>query len=361
MAFTIASAPHGHSQQTTTTMMRLVMLAMVPAIWVQVHFFGFGVVIQLLLALLTALLSESVVLILRRRPVMKSLADSSALLTGALLAVSLPPLAPWWLVVLGTAFAIIVAKQLYGGLGHNPFNPAMVAYVLLLVSFPSHMTTWMPPAGIAQHLPSLAEAVNIIFNKVLHQGPTLHQLPLDVDGITTATPLDSVKTQLGLGKSVSQIRTDPLFSSYGALGWQWVNLAFLAGGLFLILIGTLAWQIPTALLLTLAACSGLAWHLDPLHHLPPSMQLLSGATMLGAFFIATDPVTAATTPRGRLLFGALVGLLIFVIRTWGGYPDGVAFAVLLANICTPLLDTLTRPRVYGTQSTNHQKNHNKRA
>ena len=347
MAFTIASAPHGHSQQTTATMMRLVMLAMVPAIWVQVHFFGSGVIIQLLLALLTALLSESVVLILRRRPVMKSLTDSSALLTGALLAVSLPPLAPWWLVVLGTAFAIIVAKQLYGGLGQNPFNPAMVAYVLLLVSFPSHMTSWMPPTGIAQHLPSLSDAANLIFLGVTDQGAPLHQLLLNVDGITSATPLDSIKTQLGLGKSISEIRSEPQFGSYAGLGWEWVNLAFLAGGMFLILIGTLAWQIPTAFLLSLTLCSTLAWYLSPETHASPLVQLLSGATMLGAFFIATDPVTAATTPRGRLIYGAIIGALVFIIRTWGGYPDGVAFAVLLTNILVPLIDSRTRPRIYG--------------
>ncbi|MGL4205259.1 MAG: electron transport complex subunit RsxD [Aeromonadaceae bacterium] len=347
MAFTIASAPHGHSQQTTATMMRLVMLAMLPAIWVQVHFFGFGVVIQLLLALFTALISEALVLRLRQRPVMKSLADSSALLTAALLAVSLPPLAPWWLVVLGTAFAIIVAKQLYGGLGQNPFNPAMVAYVLLLVSFPSHMTSWMPPTGIAQHLPTLSDAASLIFQGTTQHGAPLQQLLLNVDGITTATPLDSVKTQLGLGKNISEIRGEPLFGRYAGLGWEWVNLAFLAGGLFLILIGTLAWQIPTAFLLSLTLCSALAWYISPESHLPPLVHLLSGATMLGAFFIATDPVTAATTPRGRLIYGALIGVLVFIIRTWGGYPDGVAFAVLLVNILVPLIDSRSRPRIYG--------------
>ncbi len=355
MAFTIASAPHGHSQQTTTTMMRMVLLALLPGVAVQVHFFGYGVIIQLLLATLTALLTESLVLLLRQRPIGPALRDSSAILTAALLAVALPPLAPWWLVVLGTAFAIIVAKQLYGGLGQNPFNPAMVAYVLLLVSFPSQMTSWMPPQGVSQQQPDLASAAALILHGSTGDGINLMQIRQSVDGTTSATPLDTMKTQLGLGKAVQQVQQEPQFTALGqwgagGIGWMWVNLAFLAGGLFLIGLGTIAWHIPTAFLLSLTACSAIAWHLDPLHFISPTLQLLSGATMLGAFFIATDPVTAATTPRGRLLFGALIGVLVFIIRHWGGYPDGVAFAVLLANICTPLLDSMTRPAVYGTRS-----------
>ncbi len=354
MAFTIASAPHGHSQQTTSTMMRLVLLALLPGVVVQVYFFGYGVLIQLLLASVTALLTEALVLLLRRRPIRPHLADSSALLTAALLAVALPPLAPWWLVVLGTAFAIIVAKQLYGGLGHNPFNPAMVAYVLLLVSFPSQMTSWMPAHGISQQQPSLSEAAALVLHGSTADGQSLAQIRQGVDGITSATPLDSIKTQLGLGKNISQIQQSPEFTAVGNLGWAgtgwvWVNMAFLAGGLLLVAVGTISWQIPTSLLLTLGICSTLAWLVDPVHCPPPGLQLFSGATMLGAFFIATDPVTASTTPKGRLLFGALIGILVFIIRRWGGYPDGVAFAVLLANICTPLLDTVTRPIVYGTR------------
>ena len=358
MAFTIASAPHGHSQQTTSTMMRLVLLALIPGVVVQLYFFGYGVLIQLLLAAVTALLTEALVLLLRRRAIRPHLADSSALLTAALLAVALPPLAPWWLVVSGTAFAILVAKQLYGGLGHNPFNPAMVAYVLLLVSFPSQMTSWLPAHGVSQQQPTLSQAAALVLHGTTHEGQNLAQMRQGIDGTTSATPLDSIKTQLGLGKSIQQIQQAPEFIpavqvGWGGIGWMWVNVAFLAGGLLLLALGTIAWQIPTSFLLALGACSTLAWFLDPVHNMVPGMQLLSGATMLGAFFIATDPVTASTTPRGRLLFGALIGILVFIIRRWGGYPDGVAFAVLLANICTPLLDTLTRPWVYGTRRNGH--------
>ena len=348
MAFTIASAPHGHSQQSTETMMRMVLLALLPGIGAQVYFFGYGVLIQLLLAMTTALLAESLILLLRKKPIWHHLADSSALLTGALLAVALPPLAPWWMVILGTAFAIIVAKQLYGGLGHNPFNPAMVAYVLLLVAFPSQMTSWLPAHGIGLSQPSLQQAAEIIWQNKTSSDMTLASFRQDVDGMTSATPLDTIKTQLGLGKAIPEIKLQKTFGEYAGVGWQWVNLTFLVGGLFLILVGTISWQIPTAMLLSLWGCSALAWWASPAIYPPPLFHLFSGATMLGAFFIATDPVTAATTPRGRLLFGALIGVLVFIIRTFGGYPDAVAFAVLLANISTPMLDSLTRPRVYGT-------------
>ena len=239
MAFTIASAPHGHSQQTTTTMMRMVLLALLPGVAVQVHFFGYGVIIQLLLATLTALLTESLVLLLRQRPIGPALRDSSAILTAALLAVALPPLAPWWLVVSGTAFAILVAKQLYGGLGHNPFNPAMVAYVLLLVSFPSQMTSWLPAHGVSQQQPTLSQAAALVLHGTTHEGQNLAQMRQGIDGTTSATPLDSIKTQLGLGKSIQQIQQAPEFIpaaqvGWGGIGWMWVNVAFLAGGLLLL-------------------------------------------------------------------------------------------------------------------------------
>ncbi|MGL4752982.1 MAG: RnfABCDGE type electron transport complex subunit D, partial [Aeromonadaceae bacterium] len=157
----------------------------------------------------------------------------------------------------------------------------------------------------------------------------------------------SMKTQLGMGRDLSTIHAQPQFGQWAGVGWEWVNLAFLAGGLFLILIGTIAWQIPTAMLLSLTLCAAIAHGLQPEQFMAPLLQLLSGATMLGAFFIATDPVTAATTPRGRLIYGALIGLLVFIIRSWGGYPDAVAFSVLLVNILVPLIDSCSRPAIYG--------------
>ncbi|GAA4501131.1 electron transport complex subunit RsxD [Pseudaeromonas paramecii] len=346
MAFSLAISPHSHSQQTTGRLMRLVLLALLPGLITQWFLFGWGVIFQLLLCGATALATEALVLRLRQRP-LTPLFDSSALLTASLLAVALPPLAPWYVAVIGSAFAILVAKQLYGGLGQNPFNPAMVAYVLLLVSFPGDMTGWLPAPGLAEFSVALPDAASAIFTGFTPDGYSVHQLKLAADGTTMATPLDTLKTGLKQGHALADIQAGPTFSHWAGAGWQWINLAYLMGGLFLVATGTIAWQIPVGLLLGLGGAASLAWGLAPDHFALPTLDLFSGATMLGAFFIATDPVTAATTVRGRLIYGLLIGLLVFLIRHFGGYPDGMAFAVLLANIGVPLLDKLTRPKAYG--------------
>lgn len=348
MAFRIASSPHTHSQQSTSHIMLLVMLACIPGMAAQLYFFGYGSLIQVALAMVVALLAEGVTLSLRQQPVALRLRDNSALLTALLLGISLPPLAPWWMIVLGTLFAIVIAKQLYGGLGQNPFNPAMIGYVVLLISFPVQMTSWLPPQELQTGSIGFHDALLTIFTGHSSQGETLHQLQLGADGISQATPLDSFKTGLKSGQSVSQIMQQPIFAAtLAGVGWQWVNLGFLAGGLLLLWRKVIHWHIPLSLLLSLTLCATLGWLLAPDSLAAPQLHLLSGATMLGAFFIATDPVTASTTAKGRLLFGALIGLLIWLIRSYGGYPDGVAFAVLLANITVPLIDHYTQPRAYG--------------
>jgi len=348
MVFRIASSPYTHNQRQTSRIMLLVTLATIPGIAAQLWFFGWGTLIQLILAIVSALLAEGLVLKLRKQSVSTILADNSALLTGLLLAISIPSFAPWWMVVLGTLFAVIIAKQLYGGLGHNPFNPAMIGYVVLLISFPVQMTSWLPPHDIARTVPSLLDAIGVIFTGHSTNGATMDALRMGVDGISQATPLDTFKTSLHAGHSVEQIMQYPIFSGVLAgAGWQWVNLGYLAGGIFLLSQNTIRWHIPVSFLLSLTLCATLGWLFAPQTFLAPQLHLLSGAAMLGAFFILTDPVTASTTNKGRLIFGALAGLLVWLIRSFGGYPDGVAFAVLLANITVPLIDYYTRPRVYG--------------
>ncbi|AST79830.1 TPA: electron transport complex subunit RsxD [Citrobacter freundii] len=348
MVFRIASSPYTHNQRQTSRIMLLVLLAAVPGIAVQWWFFGWGTLFQIVLACASALLAEAAVLRLRKQSVVTILKDNSALLTGLLLAVSIPPLAPWWMVILGTVFAVIIAKQLYGGLGQNPFNPAMIGYVVLLISFPVQMTSWLPPQGIAATTPGLLDALQIIFTGHTASGSDMHTLRMGIDGISQATPLDTFKTSLHAGHSVAQIMQFPIYSGiFAGAGWQWVNLAWLAGGVFLLQQKAIRWHIPVSFLLSLAVCATLGWLFAPEALASPQIHLLSGATMLGAFFILTDPVTASTTNRGRLVFGALAGLLVWLIRSFGGYPDGVAFAVLLANITVPLIDYYTRPRVYG--------------
>ncbi|KAA9001851.1 electron transport complex subunit RsxD [Affinibrenneria salicis] len=348
MVFRIASSPFTHNQQSTRRLMTLVILACLPGVLAQLFFFGYGNLIQMTLACISALIAESVTLSLRGYPIRRHLSDNSALLTAILLGISLPPLAPWWMVVLATFFAIVIAKQIYGGLGQNPFNPAMIGYVVLLISFPVPMTSWLPPASLQTVPLSFYDTLLTIFSGHTHAGLSVQQLMQDVDGISQATPLDTLKTGLRTGQTAQQIQQlPPLRGFLAGPGWQWINLGFLAGGLFLLWRGVIRWHIPLSFLLTLSGCALFAWLLDPQHFASPSLHLFSGATMLGAFFIATDPVTASTTNRGRLVFGALIGLLAWLIRTWGGYPDGIAFAVLLANITVPLIDHFTQPRAYG--------------
>lgn len=348
MVFRIASSPYTHNQRQTSRIMLLVVLATVPGIAAQLWFFGWGTLLQIILACMSALAAEALVLRLRKQHVGAILADNSALLTGLLLAVSVPPFTPWWMVVLGTVFAVIIAKQLYGGLGHNPFNPAMIGYVVLLISFPVQMTSWLPPFEIAKTVPGLMDAVQIIFTGHADTGHTIDSLRMGIDGISQATPLDTFKTSLHAGHPVNEILKSSIYSGVLAgAGWQWVNLGYLLGGIFLLWQKTIRWHIPVAFLVSLTVCSTLGWIFSPQSLASPQLHLFSGATMLGAFFILTDPVTASTTNKGRLIFGALAGLLVWLIRSFGGYPDGVAFAVLLANITVPLIDYFTRPRVYG--------------
>jgi Na+-translocating ferredoxin:NAD+ oxidoreductase subunit D len=340
MSIPSITSPHAHSQHSTAQVMQLVLLATLPGLVALIHFFGPGSLYNILLAGLTAVICEAAVLKLRRRPVAFYLRDFSALVTAVLLGLALPPYCPWWVVVVGTSTAVILAKQLYGGLGYNPFNPAMVGYVVLLVSFPIEMTQWALPhtvLGDDQALPGPITGLARIF------------LETPADAYSGATPLDLFKHHGG--ETVQQIyHTEPLFNQgrWAGAGWEWVNLGFLGGGLFLLYKKVFTWHTPVSLLLALGLMAAIFYDGgssgsggSPLFH------WLSGGTMLGAFFIATDPVTSATSRRGKLIFGACIGILIYVIRTWGNYPDAVAFAVLLLNFAAPFIDYYTVPRTYG--------------
>ncbi|RUO78817.1 electron transport complex subunit RsxD [Idiomarina tyrosinivorans] len=347
MSFFIASSPHEHNRRQTSDVMRWVLLAAIPGVLVQLFFFGWGVLFQLLLAIVTAWATEAIALQTRNRPALASLKDNSALVTAVLLAISIPPLAPWWVIVIGVAFAIIVAKQVYGGLGQNIFNPAMVGYVLLLVSFPVQMTSWLPPATLSDNDLSLWQTLHVIVFEYTPSGFSVEQLRTGIDGVTMATPLDTVKTGLTQGYTLSELTAKSVFQGIAGVGWQWVNVAYLVGGLVLLQQRIISWHIPLGVIVGVAAPALIAHSISPDQMLGPVTHVLSGATMLGAFFIATDPVSAATSNKGRWIFGLLIGLLVWLIRSFGGYPDGMAFAVLLANLCVPIIDRYTRPTVYG--------------
>ncbi len=320
--------------------MGMVLLTLTPALFVQSIYFGPGLWIQLSLALLTALACEASALAIRHKPLMAPLTDCSVLITATLLAMSMPPLAPWWLIVSAVAFAVLLGKHAFGGLGLNTFNPAMLGYAVLLVSFPKQMTTWLP----AQHMQAtnltLSQTAQAIFSDTLPES-------LTVDILSGASPLAAIKSGLSQRQTIEEIFTQPIFSSLAGQGGQWVSLSILLGGLCLLAMKIIRWQISTGVLLGLGLCAWIMHQLDPGQHAGVLFHLFSGATMLCAFFIATDPVTAATSPRGRFVYGLGIGALTYIIRDFGSYHDGVAFAVLLMNLAVPLIDKFTIPRAYG--------------
>ena len=347
MAFWIASSPHNHQQSETSALMRMVIYATIPGIFAQWYFFGWGNLIHISLAIITALVAEFTVLSLRNKKITAQLFDGSAILTAVLLGISLPALAPWWITIIGSLFAIIVVKQLYGGLGHNPFNPAMAAYVMLLISFPVQMTLWQPPLSLLAMDIQLSDTFSVIFTGYTPQGYSVEQIRTHIDGFTMATPLDTVKTNLTQGLTVVESMQAPTIGKHFGLGWEWINAGFLLGGLFLLSKKAIHWTTPLSFLSSLFICSFIAFIISPDSSASTMFHWFTGATMLGAFFILTDPVSGATSVKGRLIFGALAGLLVYLIRKFGGYPDGVAFAVLLCNMAAPLIDQYTRPRTYG--------------
>jgi len=342
MQFPVASSPHLQSDNNIQRVMGQVLLALIPGIIALWWYFGWGVVINIGIASLTATGCEWLVMRLRGRDPKLVVADLSALLTACLLAVALPPHLPWWQTVIGSAFAIVVVKQLFGGLGYNPFNPAMAAYALLLISFPADMTHWLLPSVLTDHSLSFQESWNAVFHGRDALGPAW-------DALTGATPLDHMRTELTQNHMISEIRQSPVWGDFGGRGWEWVGNWFLLGGLFLVWRGVISWRIPASMLGSLLLIAGVFWAIDSQTHPFPAFHLFSGGAILGAFFIATDPVTASTTPRGQLIYGAMIGTLVFVIRSWGGYPDAVAFSVLLMNIAAPTIDYYTQPRVFGAR------------
>ncbi|MBK8753961.1 MAG: RnfABCDGE type electron transport complex subunit D [Candidatus Competibacteraceae bacterium] len=343
MSNLLPSAPHLHAPDSVPALMRAVLWALLPAILYGIGLFGWPALNLLVITVLSGLAGEALCLWLAKKPIQVGLRDSSALMTGVLLALSLPPWAPWWIGVIGGLFAIVIGKQVFGGIGQNLFNPAMLARVMLLVSFPVEMTLWLEPRPLFfSQSPSFWEGLAITF----------HGIP-NIDAVSGATLLGNIRTELSLSHPLSQILsnhyhpvTDALGATGGSLGETGAVLLALGGG-WLLWKRVITWHIPAAMLATVMLLAG-GFHLaDPQRFTDPLLHLLSGSLIMGAFFIATDPVTSPTAPLGQIVFGAGCGLLIYVIRTWGGYPEGVAFAVVLMNAMTPIIDHYIRPRAYG--------------
>jgi electron transport complex protein RnfD len=342
---TPVSGPHAHTGGGIPSIMVEVILALLPAALFGVWLFGWPALNLLLVTIAATLASEALALRVAGKRLLPNLLDGTALLSAVLLVMTLPPWAPWWIGVVGGALAMFIGKHVFGGTGNNLFNPAMVARVALLISFPVQMTTWITPTPFGSAAaPDFLTGLQITFLGY----------PAPFDAVTTASILGHIKSEQGLGNSVEQALQSGLFGHWdaglglmsGSMG-ETSALLVLLGGIYLMARRIISWHIPLSMLGTIALLATTMHLIDPQRYPDALFHLLSGAVMLGAFFIATDLVTSPGTRTGQLIFGAGCGLLVYLIRSWGGYPEGVAFAVLLMNGVTPLIDHYVRPRIYG--------------
>jgi len=297
-------------------------VALIPAMFMGVYLFGFRALWIMLLSVAVGMATEAGAERMMGRKM--TISDGSAMVTGILLALNLPPTVPWWLVIVGSAIAIVIGKQIYGGLGYNPFNPALVARVILLISFPVQMTTWAKPSAA---------------------------LFRTVDVVTTATPLGAMKTHLLVKGTLEGFAMGDLWNPFignigGCIG-ETSFIALLIGAGFLLYRGYISWHIPITFIGTVFILSGIFWLINPNQHMNPVFHILTGGLMLGAFYMATDMVTSPVTYRGMMVFGAGCGAITVIIRLFGGYPEGVSYSILLMNAATPLIDRYMRPKTFG--------------
>jgi electron transport complex protein RnfD len=325
----IRTSPHILSGYSVDSIMFNVVLALLPTTAFAIYAFGLAAILTLTTAILTCLLTERVVCRLSGRP--STLDDWSVTITGLLYGLTLPPGLPLWMVAVGGVVAVGLGKALFGGLGLNPFNPALVGRAFLQAAFPVAMTSWVPAftAGRFASLPS--STLTWPFTQPIY------------DGITGATPLALWKFDRGPTEA-----TDLALGFVSGSVGETSSLLILLGGAYLIARRMMSWRIPIAIFSAVGVLSGILHLVDPQTYASPVFMLLSGGLMLGAVFMATDLVGSPMTPTGCWLYGALIGLLVVVIRVWGGMPEGVMYAILLGNALSPHIDNMIRPKVYGT-------------
>jgi Na+-translocating ferredoxin:NAD+ oxidoreductase subunit D len=304
--YTMSSSPHVRSAETTGRIMRDVLIALLPATACGVYFFGWNALMVVLMGVTAAVGTEALLQLLMRKKI--TVLDGSAAVTGLLLALNLPPSVPFWIPMIGSAFAIAIVKQCFGGLGYNFLNPALAARAFLVVSWPTIMTTWTMP----------------------------------IDAVSTATPLTALK----MGEAALSPYLDMAVGNVGGCIGETSAIALLLGGIYLLARRVIDWRIPGVYIATVAAFTWIAgpdglFTGDALYH------ILAGGLMLGAIYMATDYVTSPISKTGKIVFALGCGILTGVIRLWGGYPEGVSYAILLMNLVVPLLDRAFKPKVFG--------------
>ena len=342
MEFERREAPYLAPTANVASMMQQVLIALAPAALAHVWYFGPGFIFNLIVATVFCVAGEALMMHLRGKPPETALSDYSALVTAALLAFALPSLTPWWVTATGALFGIVVAKHLYGGLGFNIFNPAMAGYVVILVAFPMHLNLWVAPrmGDLDYQFLTILQTLKYTLTGILPDA-------LNYDEVSRATPLDVMQSGLHNLRTTVEIRSLPVMGDFGGVGWEWIGNFIAIGGFWLMIKKIIRWQIPVGVGIGLLLPAGIMWLVNPGTQPSPGFHMFSGAALLCAFFIATDPVSAATSPKGRFYYALGIGLLIYAIRTWGSYADGVAFAVLIMNMAVPAIDYITRPHIVG--------------
>ncbi|MDP2236343.1 MAG: RnfABCDGE type electron transport complex subunit D [Bacteroidales bacterium] len=327
--FTISGSPHVHGDESVKKIMYTVVYAMVPAILVSIYFFGLDAARVLLISVMACLFFEwAIQKYLIKGPV--TINDGSAIVAGILLAFNIPANIPSWIIIIGALVTIGVAKMSFGGLGKNPFNPALVGRVFMLISFPVQMTSWPVPKAL--------------FSSQV------------TDAITGPTALGILKEGVGAGKTIEQIMTDPNMPAYidrltgnmtGSLG-EMSALALILGGIFMVIRKVIDWQVPVSIIATVFAIAGIFHLIDPTHYIDPTFHLFTGGLMLGAIYMATDMVSSPMNMSGKVFYGVGIGLITIIIRLWGAYPEGISFAILIMNAFTPLINSAFKPKRFGT-------------
>lgn len=326
----VSPSPHQQSSETTRKLMTGVVIALLPALAASIYYFGMGAIIVTLTSVLSCVAVEYLIqrFIFKTKP---SVSDGSAVVTGLLLAFNVPSNLPVLIIIIGAIIAIGVAKMTFGGLGSNPFNPALVGRVFLLISFPVQMTSWPVPSGF-------------------HTSYT--------DAVTGATPLGIMSEGVKNGEAVSALM-DKIPSHmqmfYGRMGGSMGEVAALAliiGGIYLLWRKIITWHIPVSVLVTVTIFTGIMWLIDPTKYADPGFHLLTGGLLLGAIFMATDYVTSPMTHKAMIIYGIGIGVITVLIRNWGSYPEGVSFAILIMNALVPLLNMYIKPRRFGKEVKN---------